>query len=87
MDTYRLWKNNRIDQEFTVGRDELKERFAAWLKSKGREYVSAHNSELLIRFFLTAQEGMSSTFEESDFVAFYEDMRPCVVDFDRIHVS
>lgn len=81
MDTYRLWKDNHIDQEFTVGREELQQRFTEWLREKGAAHIEYYSGEMLIRHFLTSKDGMSSTFEETDFPALYEDLgsRPVFV--------
>ncbi len=82
MSKHRLWKDNRIDQEYRIGATELQERFLAWLKTKGMDFVNYYNTERIIRFFLTDKEGMSSVFEESEFAAFVEDLGPMVHQFE-----
>jgi len=84
MNTYRLWQENRLDQEYTATRDELIDRLKAWLEAKGIEYVHSYNTEQLIRFFLTDKEGgMNSVFEEGDFPAFIEDLRPIIMQYEK----
>ena len=83
MKTHRLWKDNRIDQEYQVERDDLQQQFNAWLGLKGIDYVNYYNTERLIRFFLTDKEGMSSVFDESDIVAFVEDLDPVIRAFEK----
>ncbi len=83
MKQHRLWKDNRIDQEYSVDRDDLAAQFDAWLGMKGIEYVNYYNTERLIRFFLTDKEGMSSVFDESDFPAFVEDLAPAILQFEK----
>lgn len=89
MDTYKLWKDNRIDQEFTVEREELVGRMEKWLAAKGVHYVNYYSTERLIRFFITDQgdNGMSSVFNELDFVAFVEDLAPVIRDYEKSHAK
>lgn len=83
MKNYKLWKDNRLDQEFAVTPDELKARFDTWLNGKGIAFVNHYNSERLVRFFLTAKDGMSSTFEEDDLPGIMEDIGQCIADFEK----
>lgn len=83
MKTYQLWKDNRLDQEYTATREELTAKFKTWIEAKGIDYVHYYNTERLIRFFLTAPDGMSSVFNESDLVAFIEDLRPPLMAWEK----
>ncbi len=87
MRTHRLWKDNRIDKEYQVDCDDLQQQFDAWLGLKGIDYVNYCNTERLIRFFLTDNEGMSSVFDESDFVAFVEDLGPVIRAFEKANAK
>lgn len=82
MKTYTLWKDNRLDQEYKIDREELIKRFAAWLQTKGAAWVAYYNTERIVRDFLTANEGMSSVFNEADVVAFIEDLSPAVREYE-----
>jgi hypothetical protein len=85
MKTYKLWKDNRLDQEFEVDADTLSTRFAEWLESKGVGYVNYYNTERLVRFFLTAKDGMSSVFEEAEFPSIMKSIGDCVASFEKSH--
>lgn len=83
MRTYRLWKDNKLDGEFTPDTEEMKTKLRTWIESREDGYTRHYTNSRIVRFFLTDKEGMSSVFEESDFDAFYEDLSPVINAFDR----
>ena len=80
---FNFWKDNSIDQHFTLTESVLKEKFEAWLPTKDIAWINHYNSERIIRFFLTDKQGVSSVFEESEFDAMYEFLKPIVVAHEK----
>ena len=66
-----MWKNNRLDQAWSISTDELAERF---MNSIEAQHVrqGAYRLEPAIRLFITGNQGLSSVFEERDMPEIYE---------------
>jgi hypothetical protein len=62
---FTMWKDNRTDQEYTITPDELKVKFAEWMKTKEKGYLEYYHSQL-VKIFLGANDGMSSVFNYED---------------------
>jgi hypothetical protein len=62
---FKFWKDNRIDQEFTMTIDEMKPKFIEWMKTKEADWL-AYYSAAVARIFITDKTGLSSVFEEKD---------------------
>lgn len=64
--TFTFWKDNRLDQQFTLTAEELQTKFLAWMKQRKKDWLEYYAFNL-VRTFITAKDGLSSVFEESDY--------------------
>lgn len=72
--TITLYKENRTDKAYTVTLQEIADKFMA----SPYNHDDYHNSwplERTIRAFLTADDGMNSVFDESDYPTIHEAIR------------
>lgn len=76
MKQFTFWKNNRNDQQHTKTGDELAAAFKLWLPGKEVAWLNYYNSDRIIRHFLTSHDGICSVFEEIEYQAMYEILKP-----------
>lgn len=70
----KLWKENRVDQEWELGVAEIATRFLA-SPYNTPTYLNHWPLERIVRAFLTSKDGLDSVFEESDYEAIHEAIR------------
>jgi hypothetical protein len=68
-----LWKNNRLDGEYSITLDEIKEGFVNWMKTKDKDWLTYYCTQLL-RIYLSDKDGLSSTFNMKDFEPMAEEL-------------
>jgi len=59
---YNFWKENRLDQKFTLGIEEFKTKFLEWMETKEKSWLE-HYCMNLVLIFITDPSGLNSTFE------------------------
>ena len=62
---FKFWKENKLDQEFSMTIDEMKPKFVEWMKTKETDWL-AYYSAAVARLFITDETGLNSVFEEND---------------------
>lgn len=72
---FQFWKDNQLDQHFTLTRHELETKFTEWLKTRDAEWINYYSADRAIRFFITDKSGLSSVFEESEYQDMYEPLK------------
>lgn len=77
---FNFWKENKLDQHFTLTDEELKTKFSAWLKTKEQDWIEYYNTARLIRFFITSQEGLNSVCDELEMNEMYDTLLPIVLE-------
>ena len=73
----KLYKENRIDQEYEIADSELIQKFKD-AYSKSKNYISlreARGIEFVLRFFIGSKDGLNSTVEEIEFMKFFKKNR------------
>lgn len=64
---FSFWKENKVDSEFELDAEELQNRFCDWLWTKQIDWLEYYSTDTILRNFLTAKDGINSTFKESQF--------------------
>ena len=63
---FTFWKENKTDNEYQLTAEELVDKFKAWLLRKDQEWLEYYNIVMIVRCFITANDGLKSTFKESE---------------------
>lgn len=66
IETFQFWKDNKIDQHYTLTIEQLKEKFKKWLKTKDPVWIEYYSSEQIVLTFITAKDGLSSIHEQKE---------------------
>ena len=75
---FDFWRDNRLDQHFQMNGVELREKFRPWLSTKEDAWFNYYNTDMIVRAFLTAKDGISSVFEEDQYNQLYLALQPVV---------
>ena len=62
--TIKLYRENKLANEWEIDVNELAEQFAAYIN---RDELNYYTVERLVRLFVTAPDGLNSVFNESDY--------------------
>jgi hypothetical protein len=74
-----FWKNNLISGEHSMTEAQLVEAFKAWLPNQKPAWLEYYYGEPAIRNFLAlADDGIRSTFDETDFAHLYNWLLPVI---------
>lgn len=74
----KLWLENRVDQQWEIGDDDLIEKFLAWRGRPGdgghgalsrQEAIEWRGIEWALRLFIGEPNGLNSVFDRPDFEA------------------
>jgi len=73
----KLWKDNKINQEWELKDITLISKFKHCLKhdKKIQDIRDYRSTEYAFRYFITSKEYLNSSFEESDFQALFKKHR------------
>lgn len=65
---FKLWKENKLDQEYTMTLGEFKTKFFEWVKSgaKNRSWFEYYGSSGAVIQFTGNKEGLNSNVEPGD---------------------
>lgn len=58
---FTFYKENKIDQEFSIDIEDLKHQFVMWIYKKRRGWLDYYAMEL-VSIFITDKEGLNSVF-------------------------
>ncbi len=61
--TFKFWKDNRTDQEYTLGVEELKEKYKEFLKTKTRDWIERYGHDT-VNAFVGEKGGLRSVADE-----------------------
>lgn len=74
MKTYKFFKANRLDQEFTLSLEEIKVKFIEWLKTKEKSYLQYYCGALAQPFIMD-KDGLDSAMNREDYEKLGEDLK------------
>lgn len=86
---FQFWKDNRLDQKFTLTADELVDKFKTWVASKEVAWINYYSTDRAICAFITDKEelkGLSSVHDSNEFQVMYELLRPIYIDAHKTEV-
>ena len=69
--SFKLFKENRLDQAYTLTVPELKTKFLAYLQKRGLDWVRYYYSRAIIDF-ITSTEGLNSTIDTRQIIPIEE---------------
>ena len=81
MQTFKFWKDNKLNQEFNLTKDQLISRFRKWLPNKEYDWLHYYGSYQIIPTFIAEKEGLSSVFEQSDLHIIIDELEPEFYDY------
>lgn len=62
MTEYDFWKENKLDQKFTLRIEEFKEKFLVWMQTKEKSWLEHYYANLIL-IFITDPSGLNAAFE------------------------
>jgi hypothetical protein len=68
---FKFWRENKIANEFTLTPDELKEKYAEWLKGRDNEWIEYYGRQCMF-YFIIDKTGLNSVNEKNDIAALAE---------------
>lgn len=72
---FTFWRENKVANEFKIFASDLRQQFQKWLIKKEKEWIEYYGSEQVIVCFLTAKDGLNSTFDQDQFQDIYKVLR------------
>ena len=80
---YDFWKENKLDKNFELNSNHLKERFLDFLKKQKVEWIEYYDSDMIIRVFITSKDGLSSVHKEEQFEYMYAELKPEIAKYEK----
>jgi len=56
---FKFWKENRIDQEFDLSIEQVREKYKTWLSTKERDWIEACSDDT-VNCFVGDEDGLNS---------------------------
>lgn len=85
METFVLFKGNKIDQRYEISEEELVEKFQEWLEGQERDWLDYYASGV-IRFFISLSIGLNSTPDDGQWPSITEVLDPIRKEYYKEHV-
>ena len=73
---FRLWRENKIVNEYRVFASDLRQSFQKWLGTKETNWIEYYYGEQTVIAFLTSKDGLNSTFDPIDLPEIYRLLKP-----------
>lgn len=65
MTQFKFWLENKLDQEFTLELDQIKEKFINWMENKDNDWLD-HYFLVSISAFIADDDGLNSVMNIND---------------------
>ena len=76
MNKFNFWKENKIDQHFTLTETDLVEKFKEWLSNKQRNWLDYYTTHEVLCSFIGETAGLSSVQEPKEMDAMVKLLKP-----------
>ncbi|MDB0600287.1 hypothetical protein PL373_13360 [Tenacibaculum maritimum] len=64
--TFKFWKENKLNQEFELSLDEIKNKYREYLKTKEKSWIEYYGHQT-VNAFVGDKDGLNSVAESEDY--------------------
>lgn len=80
MTTFNFWKENKLDQHYTLTKEEVILKFVEFLSKKDQDWINYYGGQTIRAFIGDKEHGLNSVGDDKEFYAMDSMLHPIVIE-------